>query len=92
MTTKKLFDVLVRQTVTRTHTVTVEAESSEDAKVLAKYERIPSFYWVDESEHVDSVAASTTPAKIEIVMDDAHIPGMADTCGQVEALTDFEPL
>lgn len=51
MNERKAFQVVLRQTETRIseQTVTVYAETEEDARVLAKYEETPRYLWKDQT-------------------------------------------
>ncbi|RSE90772.1 hypothetical protein [Achromobacter aegrifaciens] len=48
---RKAFQIVMRKTETRTseQTITVHAETEEDARVLARYEDLPSYLWQDNT-------------------------------------------
>lgn len=48
---RKAFQIVMRktQTITSEQTITVHAETEADARVLARYEELPSYLWQDNT-------------------------------------------
>jgi hypothetical protein len=83
---RKAFQIVMRktQTITSEQTITVHAETEADARVLARYEELPSYLWQDETG-----TTAVEIAQIKVADDPlTHYGNLAQTAAQNVAAGD----